>query len=323
MPVIYAPPELDLNYYRNAHPELSQFHDSVLIEHHKRFAVQNGLTSSPCDLREQLKVGLQENINVEHLKTLEIGCGGFPFLAGENVKYFEIMSVDNLKRHYIEVGRNIDYFPEKFDFVSPNGDLGVVDEKFDIVFSSHVIEHVTDIIEHFRNVSRILNTGGVYVLIVPDKRYCFDYYNPESTLTEVIDAFANERKTPRLADVINSVYMRTHNNAMLHWFGEHGERYGYRKEPLEPGAIMEILGEKFFDDGKGLHREELFRLIEKYAEALATGKYISVHNWRFTPDSFGYIVKLLNELNFIDLSLYRLYHTVWGRLEFTAMLEKI
>ena len=266
---------------------------------------------------------MQDALDKQHLQALEIGCGGFPFLYGENVKYFETMSIDALKQYYTDIGRPIDEFPEKFDFVSPNGDLGIVDETFDIVFTSHVIEHCPDLVEHFQNFSRLLNRGGLYVLIVPDKRYCFDYYNPESTIAEVIDAFANERKTSRLADVIHHTYTRTHNNPVLHWLGEHGKRYGYRDTPLEPDAKVEIMDENFLDDGKGIDREQILRLVEKYAEALELDEYISAHNWRFTPESFGYIVNLLNALEFIDLKLYRLCHTLWGRLEFVALLEKI
>ena len=139
----------------------------------------------------------------------------------------------------------------------------------------------------------------------------------------MLEAFAAKRKIPRLADVINFAYTRTHNNAVFHWLGFHGERYGYRKMPhVEGDARAEILGEYFFDDGSGANLPALAHMTERYSEALAKGAYISAHNWKFTPDSFGYIIDLLNKLNLIDLPLFRLCHTIWGRLEFIAMLEK-
>ena len=323
MPILNFSPEFNLEYYRRTYPELNNFIDDVIKEHYKNFAVEQGRSTCPYDRRDSLHKFLQGAIDKQHLRTLEIGCGGYPFLRGETVKYFETMSTEALKQHYIDVGYPIEGFIEKFDFVSATGDLGIVNETFDIVFTSHVIEHCPDLVEHFQNVSRLLNRGGLYVLIVPDKRYCFDHYNPESTIAEVIDAFANEHKTARLADVIHHTYTRTHNNPVLHWLGEHGKRYGYRDTPLEPDANIKIRGETFADDGKGLNREQILRLIEKYAETLDSGEYISAHNWRFTPESFGYIVNLLNALEFIDLKLYRLCHTLWGRLEFIALLEKI
>ena len=291
MPIISFSPEFDVDYYRNSHAELNFLPDDVLNEHAKRFAVEQGRSTCIYDRRE--------------------------FLHGFlHVKYFETMDSEGLKRRNEKIGRDVSRVPKKIDFVSPNGDLGVVDETFDIVFSSHVIEHCPDLVEHLRGVSRILNKGGLYILFIPDKRYCFDHYHPESTVSEVIDAFANERKIPRLADVINLAYTRTHNNSILHWLGYHGEL-------LEPDAGAEVMGEYFFDDGKGISREKFLPLIEKYSEALAQGKYISTHNWRFTPDSFRYIINLLNALEFIDLPLYRCCHTLWGRQEFVAMLEKV
>ena len=288
-----------------------------MIEHGKRFAVEQGHSTCIYDCRENLQNILQEVIDTRALKTLEISPWHRPFVKGATVKYFGTANPEALRKSAVELGINPEKIPEEIHFISATGDLGVVDEKFDVVFSSHVIEHCPDLVEHLRGVS------GLYILIIPDKRYCFDYYNADTTISEVIDAFANERKIPRLAEVINFAYTRTHNAAVSHWLGFHGKCYGYRDTKFEPDAKAEILGEYFFDDGKGINRENFLRLVEKYGEALEKGEYISAHNWRFTPDSFRYIINLLNALNFIELPLYRCCHTLWGRQEFVTMLEKI
>ena len=323
MAIINPPPAVDLNYYRRAYLELNDFPNEVLQEHCKRFAVKQGHSTCPYDHSKYLKILLQKAIDDNGLKALEISPWDNPFLRGDNVKYFGMEDAAALRKSAVEAGRCNNNVPNKIHFVSPTGDFGVVNETFDIVFSSHVIEHCPDLIEHLRNVGKILNAGGVYVLIVPDKRYCFDYYHSESTITEVIDAFANERKIPRLADVINQGYTCTHNNAMLHWLGYHGERFGYRKTQLAPDLKVEIMGEYFQDDGEGVDIQEFTHLVKRYSEALVQGKYISTHNWRFTPDSFGYIVNMLNKLELIRLPLFRLCHTLWGQQEFVAMLEKV
>ena len=298
--------------------------DDVLAEQCRRFAVEQGRSTCFYDRRELLQAALQGLINDAHLKALEISPWDNPFLRGETVKYFEVVSGDDLRKATVGVKRNLNTLPAKIDFVGKNGDLSVINETFDIVFSAHVIEHTPDLVEHLRGVSRLLNKGGVYVLIIPDKRYCFDYYHAESTISEVIEAFAGKRTIPRLADVINLAYTRTHNNAIHHWLGIHGERYGYRKQaPVESDSRVEILGEYFFDDGKGANFPALAHLTEKYSEAVKQDSYISTHNWKFTPDNFGYIVDMLNKLNLIDLPVFRLCHTIWGRQEFVAMLEKI
>lgn len=323
MAIINPPPEPDLNYYKKAYPELNSLPDDVLGEHCRRFAVEQGRSTCPYDRSEYLQFFLQGAIDKKHLKVLEISPGRRPFFGGENVKYFGVEDSESLKETAIKMKLNTDTVPEKIHFVSPLGDLGVVNETFDIVFSSHVIEHCPDLIEHIHGVSKILNKGGLYILIIPDKRYCFDYYHPESTIEEVIDAFANEKKIPRLADVIGTVFTRTHNNAVLHWLGYHGERYGYRNNAFEIDDSVKIMDEYFFDDGSGASFEKFSYLVEKYSDALAEGKYINAHNWRFTPENFRYIFDMLNKLSLIDLSILRLCHTIWGRQEFVAMLEKI
>ena len=322
MPIVTMPPEFDLEYYRRAYPELSTFADNLVTLHYKQYAVEQGHTTCNYDRREYLRKFLLNAINKQGLATLEISPWTNPFLIGDSVKYFDAADSETLRKTTEATGKFAGKMPAKIDFVSPTGDLGVVDENFDIVFSSHVIEHTPDLVEHFKQVSRILNPGGVYVLIIPDKRYCFDYYNPESTLSEAIDAAVSKRKFPRLVDVINLGFVRTHNNPILHWHGNHGKRYGQRDKSLAVNIGVEISGEFFNDEVKDNRREKLLRLIEKYSEASERGEYISTHNWRFTPENFRYIVDMLNDLKFIDLRLYRCCNTVWGRFEFIAVLEK-
>lgn len=322
MPIIKVPPEFDPDYYRRNYPELNICSNDVLQLHYKKFAAEQGRSTCFYDRREHLRATLQKAIDKAHVKTLEISPWDNPFLRGDSVKYFATEDAETLRKSAELAKRRFNKVPEKIHFVSPTGDLGVVDEKFDIVFSAHVIEHTPDFVRHLLGVSKILNKGGVYVLIVPDKRYSFDYYHAETTLAEVIDAFVSKRKNPRLADVINLAFTYTHNNPYRHWLGEHGTRYGEPNKRFSSDAGVEVTGEFFLDDGKGIHRENFLRLIEKYSEAVERGEYISAHNWRFTPDSFRYIVRMLNELQFIDLKIYRCCHTVWGRVEFIAMLEK-
>ena len=323
MPIINFPPSFDLDYYGKAYPELNIYRGNVLIEHYKKFAIEHGHSTCIYDRHDYLQSMLQNVLDQNtSLKVLEISPWDHPFLHGDNVKYFEVADAETLRKTSVQANRPFNNVPEKIDFVSPNGDLDIIDETFDIVVSVHVIEHCPDLVKHFQSVSRLLKAGGLYILVVPDKRYCFDYYHPESTINEVIDAFVAKRRFPRLSNVLNLILTATHNNAVLHWLGEHGERYGYRDSSFNSESKIEIMGEYFFDDGQGISREKVLNIIRKYIEALNTDHYISTHNWRFTPDSFGYIVNVLNALEFIDLSLYRLCHTIWGRFEFVTMLEK-
>lgn len=309
MPIINFTPELDLDYYRKSYPELNNFSDNVLLEHYKYFGVEQGRSTCIYDRREFLQKLLQDAIDSYHLKTLEITPWDNPFLHGDNVKYFDAADPETLLKNSKEANRPFNDIPEKIDFISPKYDLGVVDEKFDIVFSSHVIEHTPDLVKHLQSVGNILNKGGLYVLIVPDKRYCLDYYQSESTVAEVIDAFVSKREIPSVASFITyDFYGIAHNNSIFHWLGKHVDEQS--DLPTEMDSRIDSACNSFS------------KTIDEYAIALENGNYIDNHNWHFTPNSFNYIVRVLKKLQFIDLSLYRLCHTIWGRLEFVVMLEK-
>ena len=115
------------------------------------------------------------------LSILEIGPFYKPNCIGDNVEYFDILDRDALIKRATEINSsiNIDQIPY-INYVSENGDLSIIDKKFDALFSSHAIEHQLDLIDHFQKASKLLNKGGKYYMIIPDKRYCFDYFNKES-----------------------------------------------------------------------------------------------------------------------------------------------
>lgn len=42
--------------------------------------------------------------------------------------------------------------PDTIHYVEPNGDLSVVNKRFDAVFSSHMIEHAADLAAHLKQI---------------------------------------------------------------------------------------------------------------------------------------------------------------------------
>lgn len=297
------PPAIDLSYYRKAYPELNHLPDDILLEHCKRFAVEQGHSTCFYDRRENLRPALQKAIDEKNLKALEISPWFGPFLRGENVKYFGTSDYDGLKKQAIEMKLPIENIPREMHFISPTGDLNVINETFDIVFSSHVIEHTPDLIKHLNDVDKLLNSGGLYILAIPDKQYCFDYYKPETTIIDVMDAFFTKRTNALLIDRLFEV-LSTNNNPVSHWLGLHGKDKTNTEIPK-------------------VTREQLLFRFETYKKFSEAGQYIDVHHWRLIPDTFRKIIIQLNEMKFVNLSLYRLCHTIWGRCEFIAMLEKI
>ena len=113
-------------------------------------------------------------------KVLEIGPFLKPFIRGDNVKYLDVMNLDDLKERAKKINfhYNPNYIPSQIDYVISNEDYSVINEKFDAVFSSHLIEHQVDLIHHLQQVEGLLEENDSYFLCIPDKRYCFDHFKP-------------------------------------------------------------------------------------------------------------------------------------------------
>lgn len=239
-------------------------------------------------LREEFisKIGGDETV-------LEIGPFFRPLSKGDNVRYFDILSKDELIDRAIQIKQEgqVDNIPH-IDFVSKIGDLSVVDGKFDAIISCHVIEHQLNLINHLILVSNLLNEGGKYYLVIPDKRYCFDHFNNESTIADIINGAYVEKEKHSIKSVIEHRALTTHNDARRHWNGDHGD-------------ITNNVG----------------RVRNAIAE-FKTGDYIDVHAWYLTPNSFEIIINTLKELNLIDLTMGELYPTMNGTFEFYVTLNK-
>lgn len=61
-------------------------------------------------------------------------------------------------------------------------------EYYDFIIASHIIEHTVDIIGFLNDCMKLLRSGGVLSLAIPDKRACFDYFRPISTIADAIDS---------------------------------------------------------------------------------------------------------------------------------------
>src|SRR5262245_20390051 len=131
---------------------------------------------------------------------LEIGPSFSPLAP--KAEGFDVDIVDHLdqkglvakyKSHGVDVSRI-----EPVDFVWHAGRLGDLLKRpghYDYVIASHVIEHLPDPLGFLSDVESLLKPGGVLALVVPDKRYCFDYLKPVSTTGQVVDASLKPRAT--------------------------------------------------------------------------------------------------------------------------------
>ena len=282
------PAEIDTAFYRSKNPDLAGFSDTDLVDHYWRFGYSEGRCPSPLAQRE----GLLDLVEASD-EVLEIGPFTVPCIRGPMVKYFDIMDRKGLVDRAMKLGYPTSNAPE-IDFVSPSSDLSTVSGTYNIVFSCHCIEHQPDLVGHLNEVSSLLRPAGAYFLVVPDKRFIFDHYIPESTIAGVLEAHRERRRVHRLASVIEHRALVTHNDPVRHWEGDHGRT----RADDHPHVIQAALGE--YDQSKG--------------------SYIDVHAWQFTPLSFRAIVQRLNDLGLTPLSPVRVWGTPKPSMEFCAIL---
>jgi hypothetical protein len=205
--------QIDFNFYRNIHKDLLLFNDAQLLEHYANFGYQEGRVSSPYALRENFIVFDQE------LKCLEIGPFFNPLVKGKNVKYLDVLSESEL----IDRAKSLSASQEQInnipyiDFVSKDGSLKLVNEKFDVLVSSHNLEHQADLIGHLNEASDVLVDRGVYKMIIPNCAYCFDANLPPSKISEIVHANRVKPKTHSIAKVIEHRALTVHNHPVVHW----------------------------------------------------------------------------------------------------------
>lgn len=280
------PPAFDADHYLAANPDLAITRDEA-AGHYERVGRAEGRVASPLALRENL-IGLID----DGRSVLEIGPFCDPLLRGPNVAYLDVLDADQLRARAREIGKDPAQCPAWIDYV---GGLEQVRRRFDAVISSHAIEHNPDLIQHLEQVERILEPDGLFCLIIPDKRYCFDHYIAESTIAGVLQAHRDRRGTHSLASVIEHVALTTHNDSARHWAGDHGPS-------VPPDRAERLRNAVSAFDTSG-------------------GGYIDVHAWYFTPDSFAGIIEALGALNLSGLEVAGVYDSAWGRNEFCAVLR--
>ena len=282
------PLEFDADFYRSIHADLWNHDAAALVHHYETFGRAEGRRATPAVPREQFVALFPSRV-----PTLEIGPFNNPLATGNNVRYFDVLDRDGLIERAKRFGFGHETVPQ-IDYVHPIGDLSIISEKFDVVISSHLVEHQPDLVRHLAQIGSLLTDEGLYFCFIPDKRYCFDHFIAESSIADVCEAHSSGRIVHTLGSVMEHRALTTHNDPLRHWNGDHGR---ISKDPNRVKAAIDEFG-------------------------AAQGRYLDVHGWQFTPSSFKGIINMLETLRYIDLSPIRVYDTPFGSNEFCAILKK-
>lgn len=238
-------------------------------------------------------------------KILEIGPSYSPIVVREdgwNIFTLDHMDAESLRVKYkdhdnVDVGRI-----QEVDFVWTSGHLHDAVPShhwgtFDGIIASHMIEHVPDLVGFFNSISKLLKPGGILSLVVPDKRFCFDYYQPISMTGDVLVAHRQGRTRHSHGSVFNASAYTARNGQEISW-GQH------------PTALMSL----WHTDPQ--HAYERFM---EYRDG-PDDPYTDVHGWYFTSSSFLLIALELRLLGLIDFREEKFFDT--NGCEFFVSLSK-
>ena len=118
---------------------------------------------------------------------LEIGGLHAPLKvpAGASVRYVDRMSVADLRRHYPELAGeelvDVDVIDDGETLASQS------DGSADFIVANHFIEHTEDPLGTIGNHLRVLRSGGVLYMAVPDRRYTFDIDREPTPLEHLVE----------------------------------------------------------------------------------------------------------------------------------------
>jgi len=240
-------------------------------------------------------------------RILEIGPSYspvYPRREGFNVSILDHLDAEALRAKYAAMNVDISLI-EDVDFVW-NGEAihsTVNGQKFDFVLASHVVEHSVNFVQFLNDIGKALAENGKIILMVPDKRYCFDLLQPLTDTAKILSDHARSASV----HTMEAMY-REHS----HVYVDYKEHVLFRKENIYAWGQGSVESLKFGNNDP----------IRWYAGILANMKateYIDSHEYYFTPTSFLMIVEELNFLGLIQMKVATL--TRARGCEFFVVLE--
>jgi hypothetical protein len=218
-------------------------------------------------------------------KGLEIGPSWRPLLPkakGYDVRVADHLDQAGLVAKYGHL-RPIDAI-EPVDYVLTGPRLtDTIDERFDWIVGSHVLEHTVCLVTFLRDAETLLVPGAILSLAVPDRRYCMDRFRERTSLGRVIDVFRAGPAVHSEGSVLEYCLSVVTKGEQIAWDATHV--------------------------GTFRQRHTLEEARERAADAVA-GEYVDLHNWVFTPNHLRLMLVDLHALGFIGLREVAFHETV-------------
>jgi predicted SAM-dependent methyltransferase len=227
---------------------------------------------------------------------LEIGPLAHPLVprsAGRRIFYADYACREELVlKSHSDPHVDVLAIPEIDYIVRSLNDYQSIEERFDYILASHVIEHTPDFIGWLKVVLGLLHESGRLVLAIPDKRYCFDCDRPLSTFGDALEAYFTKRSKPGFRQVFDGF-----------------------------GMARQVTTQELWDG-----TADTSRFMFSPEQAMATAKsvleqdaYVDAHCWVFTCESFRDILMLAQSAGILSCRTvsYRPPQKYWNEFHIT------
>ena len=219
---------------------------------------------------------------------LEIGPSYNPLVpkaSGARVEIVDHLPTSDLIEKYQNMGLTPDKIVaiEEVDHIWSGGRL--VDalgrrRKYDYIVAAHVIEHMVDLIGFLQDCQELLGPNGRLALVVPDQRFCFDFFKSATSAGQVVDAHLNPTRFHSPGTLLDHGLYDCATDGHTAWAD--GQR----------GPIT--LCHNNFDYAR-----------MAFDQAIAQEEYVDAHHWKFTPASFSLLIQDLRDLghhSFVEIA---------------------
>lgn len=211
---------------------------------------------------------------------LEIGPSHNPLAPkkeGYKVDIIDHLSQDELRDKYKLHGVNLENI-EPVDYIwhgQPYIKLTGKPKFYDWIIASHLIEHTPDLISFLNDCDSVLKDNGVISLVIPDKRYCFDYFRPLTGIGKIIDAYSQKYTIHTPGTAVEYFLNVVHKGGEIAWHQ--------------------------YSQGDYTFVHTLKNALDGIDAITNRQEYLDLHAWCFTPNSFRLIIEDLYALGYIPV----------------------
>lgn len=172
-------------------------------------------------------------------------------------------------------------------------------QTYDFVVSSHVVEHVPDLLGHMIEISDVLTEKGKYVIVLPNADGTGEFFRRKSNDADVVEHFFRggwSTSPGQNWDYLMNIFK-------------------YKETAIRDRSFSEF--ERHHTDAEAI--QDAFRCLTEY---------VDVHCWVFSPRTFLELVERLHDLRLFPFRVAGLYEsnkrTMDGDcFEFVVELQKV